>query len=86
MTLEFKQAVKALDEQIEVLKQDLFFALVSTKHKPQRMAHKIFAVRREWDNPAEERMKLSRIYCFYTNMIQNSTFAKSKEEDYYSVV
>jgi hypothetical protein len=25
MTLEFEQAVKALDEQIEVLKQDLFF-------------------------------------------------------------
>jgi len=32
MTLEFKQGVKALDAPIEVLKQDLFFALVSTKH------------------------------------------------------
>lgn len=69
MTLEFEQAVKALDEQIKVLKQDLFFALLSTKHKPQRMAHKIFAVRQERDNLVEERINLSRIYCFHTDMI-----------------
>jgi len=45
MTLEFEQAVKALDEQIELLKQDLLFAMASAKGKPQSMAQEIIASR-----------------------------------------
>ena len=51
MTLEFEQAVKALDEQIELLKQDLLFAMASAKRKPQSMAQEIITIKRELDRP-----------------------------------
>jgi len=62
MTLEFEQAVKALDEQIELLKQDLLFAMASAKRKPQSMAQEIITIKGELDRAIEERMKLSQIY------------------------
>jgi hypothetical protein len=60
MTLEFEQAVKALDEHIEILNQNLLFAMA--ERKPESMAQ-IITVKRELDKAVEERMKLSRIFC-----------------------
>ena len=60
MTLEFEQAVKALDEHIEVLNENLLFAMA--ERKPESMAQ-IITVKRELDKAVEERMKLSRIFC-----------------------
>lgn len=60
MTLEFEQAVKALDEHTEVLNQNLLFAMA--ERKPESMTQ-IITVKRELDKAIEERMKLNRIYC-----------------------
>ena len=60
MTLEFEQAVKALDEHIEILNQNLLFAMA--ERKPESMAQ-IITVKRELDKAVEERMKSSRIFC-----------------------
>jgi hypothetical protein len=60
MTLEFEQAVKALEEHIEILNQNLLFAMA--ERKPESMAQ-IITVKRELDKAVEERMKLSRIFC-----------------------
>ena len=54
MTLEFEQAVKALDEHIEILNQNLLFAMA--ERKPESMA-RIITVKRELDKAVEERMK-----------------------------
>jgi hypothetical protein len=68
MTLEFGVAVKALGEYIEILKQELLFAMA--KRKPEstmRMSHEIITIRRELDKAIQERMKLSRIYTSYNS-------------------
>ncbi len=63
MTLEFEQAVKALDQQIEVLKQELIFAMgAAAKGKPEIIAKEIITVKRELDRAVEERMKLCQVY------------------------
>ena len=60
MTLEFEQAVKALDERIDILKQELLFAMAAG-HKPECITQ-IITVKRELDKAVEERMKLLQIY------------------------
>jgi len=66
MTLEFGVAVKALGEYIEILKQELLFAMA--KRKPEStMSHEIITIRRELDKAIQERMKLSRIYTSYNS-------------------
>jgi hypothetical protein len=63
MALEFEVAVKALDEYIEILKQELLFAMAERKHESTtRMSQEIIIIRRELDKAIQERMKLSRIY------------------------
>ena len=59
--MEFDQAVKALDERIEVLKQELLFA-VAKKCRPESTSQ-IIKIKRELDKAVEERMKLLQIYC-----------------------
>lgn len=59
MTLEFEQAVKALEERIYILKQELLFAMAA--RKPERITQ-IITVKRELDKAVEERMKLLQIY------------------------
>ena len=59
MTLEYEQAVKALDERIEILKHNLLFLMA--ERKPESMTQ-IITIKGELDKAAEERMKLSRIY------------------------
>ena len=61
MTLEFGQAVKALEEQIEILKQNLLFLMAECK--PESKMTQIVAIKRELDRAVQERMKLSQIYC-----------------------
>jgi len=46
MTLEFEQAVKALEEYIEILKQNLLFLMA--ERKPESMTQ-VIAVKRELD-------------------------------------
>ena len=62
MTLEYEEAVKALDEHIEILKQDLLFLMAERKPESM-MTRKIITIKRELDKAVQERMKLSRIYC-----------------------
>ena len=60
MTLEFEQAVKALEEYIEILKQNLLFLM--EERKPESRTQ-VIAVKRELDKAVEERMKLLQTYC-----------------------
>jgi len=64
MTLEFEQAVKALGERIDILKQELFFAMAMAGRgkKPQSGMQEIITIKKELDKAVEERMKLVQIY------------------------
>jgi hypothetical protein len=65
MTLEFGEAVKALDEEIAILKQNLLFLMA--ERNPESMMTQIVAIKRELDKAVQERMKLSQIYSRHTN-------------------
>jgi len=60
MELEFECAVKALDDHIEVLTQDLLFA-IAEERRHERITQ-IISIKRESDKAVEERMKLVKIY------------------------
>ena len=60
MTLEFEQAIKVLEEHIEILKQNLLFLMA--EHKPENITQ-IITVKRELDKAVQEKMKLSQVYC-----------------------
>jgi hypothetical protein len=60
MTLEFEQAVRALEEHIEILKQDLLF--LTAERKPENTTQ-IITIKKELDRAVQERMRLSQIYC-----------------------
>jgi hypothetical protein len=61
--LEFAVAVKALDEQIEILKHDCFFRCQNANSlKPEDAStHKIITIKRELDQAAQEKMRLNQI-------------------------
>jgi hypothetical protein len=59
MTLEFEQALKTLEEHIEVLKQDLLFLMAECK--PERKMTQIITIKRELDKAVQEKMKLSQV-------------------------
>jgi hypothetical protein len=61
MTLEFGEAVKALEEHIEILKQNLLFLMA--ERKADSMMTQIVTIKRELDKAVQERMKLNQIYC-----------------------
>jgi hypothetical protein len=67
MTLEFGEAVKALDEEIAILKQNLLFLMA--ERKPESMMTQIIAIKRELDKAVQERMKLSQIYYRHTDPV-----------------
>ena len=72
MTLEFGVSVKLLDEHIEILKQELLFAMA--KRKPEstmRMNQEIITIKKELDKAVQERMRLSRIYRRHTSSSSN---------------
>jgi hypothetical protein len=60
MTLELEEVVKALEERIEILKQDLLFLMAECKPDSQ-ITQKIITIKRELDRAVQERMKLSQI-------------------------
>jgi hypothetical protein len=62
VTLEFGEAVRALEEHIEILKHNLLF-LMAEHRKPEStiLTQKIITIKRELDKAVEERMKLSQI-------------------------
>ena len=61
MTLEFGEALKALDEHIAILKQNLIFLMAERKPESIMMSQ-IITIKRELDKAVQERMKLSQIY------------------------
>ena len=60
MTLEYEEAVKVLEEHIEILKQNLLFLMAECK--PERKMTQIVTIKRELDKAVQERMKLCQIY------------------------
>lgn len=60
MALEFAEAIKALEDHIEFLKQNLLFMMA--ERKPENMTQ-IIRAKRELDKAVQEKMKLSQIYC-----------------------
>jgi hypothetical protein len=60
MTLKLEEMLKALEEHIEILKQDLLFLMTECKPDNQ-MTQKIITIKRELDRAVQERMKLSQI-------------------------
>jgi hypothetical protein len=60
MALEFDKAVEMLEEYIEILKQELLFAMA--ERKPQNTT-RIIRIKGELDKAVQEKMKLSQIYC-----------------------
>jgi hypothetical protein len=59
MAWKFEEAVKALEERIEILKQDLLFLMAECKSESRR--DQIVTIKRELDKAVQERMKLSQI-------------------------
>ena len=59
MTLEFGEAIKALDEHIEILKQNLLFLMA--ERKPESTKTQINTIKKELDKAIQERMKLRQI-------------------------
>ncbi len=73
MTLEFEQAVKALDMRIDILKQELLFAMATAaENKHQSDTHEIVTVKRELDRAVEERMKLCQVYSSHSSIFISS--------------
>ena len=71
MTLEFGEAVKALEEHIEILKQNLLFLMA--ERKAESMMTQIVTIKRELDKAVQERMKLNQIYCRHNSTVGVST-------------
>ncbi len=67
MTLEFGEAVKALEEHIEILKQNLLFLMA--ERKAESMMTQIVTIKRELDKAVQERMKLNQIYCRHNSTV-----------------
>jgi hypothetical protein len=59
--MKFGEAVKALEEHIEILKHNLLFLMA--ERKPESTTTQINTIKRELDKAVQERMKLSQIYC-----------------------
>jgi S-adenosylmethionine:tRNA-ribosyltransferase-isomerase (queuine synthetase) len=69
MTLEFEEAVKVLEEHIEILKHNLLFLMAERKPESLVMAQKIITMKRELDKAVQERMKLSQIYSRHNSSV-----------------
>jgi hypothetical protein len=68
MALEFEVAVKLLDDHIEILKQELLFAMAERKpESTMTVTQEIITIKRELDKAIKERMQLSRIYSRHTS-------------------
>jgi hypothetical protein len=74
MALEFGEAVKVLDEYIEILKQNLLFSMA--ERKPENITQ-IITTKQELDKAAQERMRLSQVYCRCTDSMVISSAASA---------
>jgi hypothetical protein len=85
MTLEFGEAVKVLEEHIEILKQNLLFLMA--ERKPESMMTQIITIKRELDKAVQERMKLSQIYCRHNSSVAVPAAASAYyyENSYYDI-
>jgi hypothetical protein len=77
MSLEFEEAVKVLDEHIQILKHNLLFLMA--EHKPESTMSQIITIKGEMDKAVRERMKLSEIYCSH----DSSVALTAASADYY---
>ena len=69
MTLEFEEAVKVLEEHIEILKQNLLFLMAERKPESLMMTQKIITIKSELDKAVQERMKLCQIYTRHNSSV-----------------
>ena len=69
MTLEFEEAVKVLEEHIEILKHNLLFLMAESKPESMMMTQKIITIKSELDKAVQERMKLSQIYSRHNSSV-----------------
>jgi flagellar basal body-associated protein FliL len=60
MSLESGEAVKVLEEHIEILKHNLLFLMAERKPESMMMTTQINTIKRELDKAVQERMKLSQ--------------------------
>jgi hypothetical protein len=60
MTWEFEEALKALEDHIEILKQNLLFLTAECKAESTKMTQ-IVTIKRELDKAVQEKMKLNQI-------------------------
>ena len=67
MSLEFAEAVKVLEEHIEILKHNLLFFMA--ERKPESTMTQINKIKRELDKAVQERMKLSKIYSRHNSSV-----------------
>jgi len=67
MTLEFGEAVKVLEEHIEILKHNLLFLMA--ERKPESTKTQVNTIKRELDKAVQERMKLRQIYFRHKNSV-----------------
>ena len=65
MSLEFGEAIKVIDEHIEILKQNLLFLMA--ERKPESTITQIITIKKELDKAIQERMRLSQIYYSHNN-------------------
>ena len=68
-TLEFGEAVRVLEEHIEILKQNLLFLMAERKPENKMLTQKIISIKRELDKAVQERMKLSQIYSRHNSSV-----------------
>jgi hypothetical protein len=68
-TLEFGEAVRVLEEHIEILKQNLLFLMAERKPENMMLTQKIISIKRELDKAVQERMKLSQIYSRHNSSV-----------------
>ena len=83
VTLEFEEAVKVLEEHIEVLKQNLLFLMAECK--PERKMTQIVTIKRELDKAVQERMKLRQIYYRHNNSVVVRTAGHSHRKSYFDI-
>ncbi|HZA48240.1 MAG TPA: hypothetical protein VE521_04870 [Nitrososphaera sp.] len=62
----FGETLKALEEHIEILKQNLLFLMAEHKPESTMLTQKIITIKRELDKAVQERMKF-RFYCPHHN-------------------
>ena len=74
MTLEFGDAVKVIEGHIEILKQNLLFSMA--ERKPENITQ-IITTKQELDKAAQERMRLSQVYCRCTDSMVVSPAASA---------